>query len=264
MRVWEAFAVVARVARTRPEPWSPAELGVLLQAVEPLDGPTPPDGSVTVRDRAVEITALPDDGRCVGHGALVAAGRLAAGLEIAMRGLGWEPRREVADTADAAPLIRVTATRRRPAAPLALARHRMDRRLREGTVAGLGRPDLAQVVDVAHGASTARTRVVLANGPSRDGAPSWRTPGTPVPEAAAVSLPWRRDPVLAVCTRGDGIADQVAGGVAAHRAVVTAGLRGLCADVHSEPLATPGARAAWGRRLAPRDGRVQALVHLHD
>ncbi len=255
--------VVVRVTRTRPEPWSPAELAVLLQAVEPLSGPTPPDGSVAVRDRVVEITALHDDESSPAHGALVAAGRLAAGLEIAMRSLGWEPRREVADDPGVTPLITVRAARRRAAIPLALARHRIDRRLREGTVYGRGRPELAQVVDVAHGTSTTRAWAVLANGPSHDGAPSWRTPGTPVPEATDVALPWRRDPVLAVCTHGNEVADQVTGGVAAHRAVVTAALRGLRADVHTDPLRTAAARAAWGRRLDARGGHVQALVHLH-
>lgn len=255
--------VVARVTRTRSAPWSPAELAVLLQAVEPLEGPTPPDGAVSVRGRTVEITALPDGGSCPGHGALVAAGRLAAGLEIAMRSLGWEPRREIADDPAAVPLVTLTAARRRAAIPLALARHRIDRRLREGTVAGLGRPDLAQVVDVAHGTSTSRAWAVLANGPTHEGTPSWRVPGSPVPEAAGVALPWRRDPVLAVCTHGDEVADQVAAGLAAHRAVVTAGLRGLRADVHTDPLRTRAARAAWGRRLDPREGHVQALVHLH-
>lgn len=250
--------VTTRTARTGT--WTPAELGVLLQAVEPVAGPTPPAGSVTVLGRALEV--VPDAG-AAGHGALVACGRLVARLETAIRSLGWEPRREVADDATADPLVTVEAARRRPATPLALARHRVDRRLREGLPAGRDRPELSQVVDVVRGASTTRAWLLLANGPTHDGAPAWRSPGTPLPEAAGIDLPWRRDPVLAVCTHDDSEHDQVVAGIAAHRAVLTAGLRGLRADVHTEPLEDAADRTAWGRRLDPRAGHVQALVHLH-
>jgi hypothetical protein len=84
----------------------------------------------------------------------------------------------------------------------------------------------------------------------------------PVPEAAGIDLPWRRDPVLAVCTHDEAVRDQVVAGIATHRAVLTAGLRGLRADVHTRPLDAAADRAAWGRRLDPRAGHVQALVHL--
>lgn len=256
-----------RVARVGAGSWTPAELGVLLQAVEPVPGPVPPAGSVTVRGRAVDVIPLPDapegpDGP-PGHASLVAAGRLVACLEIAIRSLGWEPRRETADEATAEPLVSLVATRRRPAIPLALARHRIDRRLREGLPHASGRPELSQVVDVARGATTTRVWCVLANGPTHDGAPVWHYPGTPIPEAAAVDLPWVRDPVLAVCTHDDTARDQVAAGIAAHRAVVTGGLRGLRAEVLTESLDDAATRTAWGRRLDPRAGHVQALAHLH-
>jgi hypothetical protein len=244
--------------------WTPAELGVLLRAVEPVAGPASPAGSVTVRDRVVEVVPLVEgtDG-APWHSALVAAGRLVASLEIAIRSLGWDPRRETAEDVRGGPLVDLVATRRRPAIPLVLARHRIDRRLREGLPHSRGRPELSQVVDVARGASTTRAWCVLANGPTHDGAPVWCAPGIPIPEATAVDLPWTRDPVLAVCTHDDAVRDQVTAGVAAHRAVVTAGLRGLRADVHTDALDDALDRAAWGRRLDPRAGRVQALVHLH-
>jgi hypothetical protein len=254
--------VTTRAARAGGGTWTPAELGVLLQAVEPVVGPSPPAGSVTVRERALEVVPVADAaGRA--HGTLVACGRLVARLETAIRALGWEPRRVVADDASAEPLVTVEAARRRPAIPLALARHRVDRRLREGLPAGRDRPELAQVVDVVRGASTTRAWLLLANGPTHDGAPAWHGSGTPIPEAAAVDLPWRRDPVLAVCTHEDTVRDHVTAGIAAQRAVVTAGLRGLRADVHTAALDDADDRAAWGRRLDPRAGAVQALVHLH-
>lgn len=254
--------VTTRPARPGTGSWTPAELGVLLQAVEPVAGPASPAGSVTVRGRSVEVVPLADDGAPPGHAALIAVGRLVAGLEIAVRSLGWEPRRETAEDASATPLVTLVATRRRPAIPLALARHRVDRRLREGLARGTGRPELSQVVDVVRGASTSRAWCVLANGPTHDGAPVWHTPGTPLPEASAVDLPWSRDPVLAVCTHEDGARDHVAAGIAAHRGVVTAGLRSLRAEVHTAAFDDAATRAAWGKRLDPRAGRVQALVHL--
>ncbi|HEY2224089.1 hypothetical protein [Actinomycetospora sp.] len=256
--------VTTHPARTGATSWTPAELGVLLQAVEPVPDPAPPAGSVTVHDRVVDVVPLagaPDG--TPGHADLVAVGRLVAGLEIAVRSLGWEPERDTADDARADPLVRLTATRRRPAIPAALAMHRVDRRLREGRLVGTGSPDAAQVVDVARGGSTTRAWCVLANGPSQGGAPSWHSPGTPVPEAASIRLPWTRDPVLAVCTHDDEPADHVAAGIAAHRAVVTAGLRGLLAAVHTAGVAEPADRVAWGHRVDPGHGRVQALVHLH-
>jgi hypothetical protein len=256
--------VTTRGTRTGTGSWTPAELGVLLQAVEPVVGPASPAGSVTVRDRVVEVVPLADGADdAPGHSALVAAGRLVAGLEMAIRSLGWDPRRETAADVRAEPLVTLVATRRRPAIPLVLARHRIDRRLREGLPHRQGRPELSQVVDVARGASMTRAWCLLANGPTHDGAPVWCPPGAPIPEAAAVDLPWTRDPVLAVCTHEDTMRDQLTAGIAAHRAVVTAGLRGMRADVHSEPLDDAADRAAWGRRLDPRAGRVQALVHLH-
>jgi hypothetical protein len=253
--------VTTRGTRVGAGTWTPAELGVLLRAVEPVAGPASPAGAVTVRDRVVEVVPLhaPTDVP-PGHSALVAAGRLVAGLEIAIRSLGWDPRRDVAEDAHTVTLV---AARRRPAIPPVLARHRIDRRLREGLPHGRGRPEPSQVVDVARGASTTRAWCVLANGPTHDGAPVWHAPGTRIPEAEAVDLPWALDPVLAVCTPDDAPRDQVAAGIAAHRAVVAAGLRGLRADVHTEALDDAGDRAAWGRRLDPRAGRVQALVHLH-
>ncbi|NMO89457.1 hypothetical protein [Actinomycetospora sp. TBRC 11914] len=251
-----------RAARAGVGTWTPAELGVLLQAVEPVAGPSAPAGSVTVRGRAVEVVPC-SDGTGPRHGDLLACGRLVARLETAIRSVGWEPRREVAEDAAAEPLVTVEAVRRRPAIPLALARHRVDRRLREGFPAGRDRPELSQVVDVVRGASTTRSWLVLSNGPTQDGAPAWHGPGAPIPEAEGVDLPWRWDPVLAVCTHGDGARDHVAGGIASHRAVVTAGLRGLRADVHTAPLDGAADRAAWGRRLDPRAGCVQALVHLY-
>lgn len=254
--------LTTRSARTEAGSWTPAELGVLLQAVEPIPGPAPPAGSVRVRGRGVEVVPLCDEGRAPVHAALVAVGRLVASLEIAIRSLGWEPRRVIAEAATAQPLVTLVATRRQPAIPLALARHRIDRRLREGLTRGVGRPELSQVVDVAHGASTTRAWCVLANGPTHDGDPAWHTPGSPIPEAAAVDLPWIRDPVLAVCTHEDRACDQVAAGIAAHRAVVAAGLCRLRAEVHTTALDTAAPRAAWGKRLDPRAGRVQALVHL--
>ena len=110
--------VTSHATRTASESWTPAELGVLLQAVEPVTGPAPPAGSVAVHDRVVEVVPVADgDGGTTGHAALVAVGRLVAGLEIAVRSLGWEPRRETADDARSEPLVRLTATRRRPANP---------------------------------------------------------------------------------------------------------------------------------------------------
>ena len=255
--------VTTRATRARADSWTPAELGALLQAVEPVLGPTPPAGSVTVHDRSVDVIPLADGTGPPGHAALVAAGRLVAGLEIAIRSQGWEPRCGTADDAADEPLVTLVARRRRPAIPAALARHRIDRRLREGLPRGTGRPELSQVVDVARGASTTRAWCVLANGPTHDGAPAWHYPGTPIPEAAGIDLPWTRDPVLAVCTHGDTTPDQVAAGIAAHRAVVTAGLRGLRAEVHTDALDDTAQREAWGRRLDPRAGHVQALVHLY-
>jgi hypothetical protein len=250
--------------RVASESWTPAELGVLLQAMETVVGPAPPAGSVAVHDRVVEVLPVAAaSGGTAGHAAVLAVGRLVAGLEIAVRSLGWEPRRDTAADARAEPLVRLTATRRRPATPAALAMHRIDRRLREGPPGGAGRPDAAQVADVARGGSSTRAWCVLANGPSRAGAPSWHSPGTPVPEAEGIDLPWLRDPVLAVCTHDDQPRDQVAAGIAAHRAVVTAGMRGLRADVHTAALDRAVDRVAWGHRLDPRGVRVQALVHLY-
>jgi hypothetical protein len=211
---------------------------------------------VAVHDRAVDV--VPSDGAGGPHGSVVAAGRLAARLELAVRSLGWEPERVMSG-----PLVTVVAKRRRPVVPLVLARVRVDRRLREGLRPGHGRPELSQVVDVTRGASTTRAWCVLANGPSHDGAPGWRYPGTPIPEAAGIDLPWVRDPVLAVCTHDDGLRDHVSAGVASQQAVVTAGLRGLRADVHAAALEDPADRRAWGHRLDPRSGCVQALVHLY-
>lgn len=84
----------------------------------------------------------------------------------------------------------------------------------------------------------------------------------PAPPGGSVTVRGR-DPVLAMCTQDDTLRDQVAAGVAAHGAVVTAGLRGLRADVHADSLEGSEDRRAWGRRVDSRSGRVQALVHLH-
>lgn len=255
--------VTAPTTRAGAGSWTPAELGVLLQAVEPVPGPTPPAGAVTLGDRSVDVVPMAGPhGEHPRHASVVAAGRLVASLEGAIRSLGWEPRRDTIRDAVAGS-VTLAATRRRPAIPLVLARHRVDRRLREGLPCGTGRVELAQVVDVVRGASTTHVWCALANGPMHDGAPAWQTPGRPLPEAEGIDLPWTRDPVLAVLTYEDDMPDQVAAGVAAHRAVVTAGLRGLRAEVHTELLEDPEARVAWGRRLDSRGGRVHALVHLH-
>ena len=116
---------------------------------------------------------------------------------------------------------------------------------------------------MVRGASTTRAWCVPADGAAHDGAQVRSAPGLPILEVVAVDLPWDRDPVLAVCTPDDAVRDQVAAGVAAHRAVVTAGLHGLRADVHTGALDDAAERAAWGRRLDPRAGRAQALIHLH-
>lgn len=232
--------------RTSPaiDRWSPAEIAVLLGALEPLGGPTAPACAVSVHDRRVELTLDPAAGMATHH-TLVQVGRLTGAVENALGSLGWACRTAIAPLAEARPLVAVTVTRRRPATPMDLARRGVDRRAGDGALPGCAAAaDQAQVVDVAHAAGSRGAWLHLLNGPTRDGAPAWRTPGTVPSHPLGLDLPWRCDPVLAVCTHTDGIREAVVAGIVLERATVEAALRGLRADAHVDTFDDDAVRVA--------------------
>ena len=75
----------------------------------------------------------------------------------------------------------------------------------------------------------------------RNGAPAWRSPAAPPADTLTLDLPWRRDPVLAVCTHADGVREAVIAG-----SVVETGDRG--------GGAARAARRGPHRRLRRRGG----------
>lgn len=233
-----------RTPSTSADRWTPAEIAVLLQALEPLGGPTVPSCAVSVHDRRVEFS-LQTAAAPATHHDLVHAGRLVGAVENALRSLGWAPRTVVSTAADARPLVAISGTSRRPAAPRDLARRRVDRRAGDGVSPRYAaRADQARVVDVAHAAGSRGAWLHLLNGPTRDGAPAWRTPGSVPADTLGLELPWRRDPVLAVCTHTDGVQAAVVAGIAVERATVEAALQGLRADVYVDAFDDPRVRAA--------------------
>jgi hypothetical protein len=175
----------------------------------------------------------------------VHVGRLVGSVENALRSLGWAPRTVIAAIAAARPLVTIAGTRRRPATPMDLARRRVDRRAGEGASPRYVAPaDQARVVDIAHAAGSRGAWLHLLNGPTRDGAPAWRTPGSVPANTLTLDLPWRRDPVLAVCTHVDGVREAVVAGIVIERVTVEAALRGLRADAHIDPFDDVAVRAA--------------------
>jgi hypothetical protein len=224
--------------------WSPAEITALLQALEPLGGPAVPACSVSVHDRRIDLAPDPSAGT-PRHRALVQAGRLVGAVENTLRALGWAPRTVIAATPDARPLAVVTGTGRRPATPTDLARRRIDRCRGNGAPPRYAAPaDQARVVDVAHAAGSRGAWLHLLNGPTRDGKPAWHGPGSVPADTLTLDLPWRRDPVLAVCTRTDSVREAVVAGIVLESATVEAALRGLRADVYVEAFDGEAVRRA--------------------
>ncbi|PVZ06263.1 hypothetical protein [Actinomycetospora cinnamomea] len=252
-----------RTSSTATERWTPTEVAALLAALEPLAEPRAPGCAVSVHDRRVEF-ALDPSAEPAPHRSLVHAGRLVGAVENALRSFGWAPRTVVATHADARPLATISATRRRPATPMDLARRRLDRGPGGGASPRYAAPaDLARVVDVAHAAASRGAWLHLLNGPTRDGAPAWRTPA-PVPaETLTLDLPWRRDPVLAVCTHTDGVRESVVAGIVVERATVEAALRGLRVEVHTDAFDDPAIRAAALAAAEHETGVGHAALHLH-
>jgi hypothetical protein len=252
-----------RTPSTPADRWSPTEIAALLQALEPLGGPEAPACAVSVHDRRVEFALDPTAGP-VSHRSLLHVGRLVGAVENALRSFGWAPRTVVAPAADARPLATISATRRRPATPMDLARRRVDRRSTDGASPRYAAPaDQARVVDVAHAAASRGAWLHLLNGPTRDGAPAWRSPAPLPPDTLTLDLPWRRDPVLAVCTHVDGVRETVVAGIVVERAMVEAALRGLRADVHTDAFDDAAVRAAALAAAEHETGVGHAAIHLH-
>jgi hypothetical protein len=250
-------------ASTAAQRWSPVEVAALLQALEPLADPGAAACAVSVHDRRVELALDPSTAPAP-HRALVHAGRLVGAVENALRSAGWASRTVIATSADARPLAAVSATRRRPATPMDLARRRIERGPGGGAAPRYAAPaDQSRVVDVAHAAASRGGWLHLLNGPTRDGAPAWRSPARPPVDTLTLDLPWRRDPVLAVCTHTDGVREAVVAGIVAERAIVEAALRGLRADVHVEAFDDAEIRAAALAAAEHETGVGHAAVRLH-
>src|SRR5690349_1711911 len=115
-----------RTRTTSADRWTPAEIATLLQALEPLVDPRSPGCVVSVHDRRVEL-ALDRAAGPPAHHLLVHTGRLAGAVENALRSLGWSPRTDIATSTGERPPVTITATRRRPASPVDLARRRVAR-----------------------------------------------------------------------------------------------------------------------------------------
>jgi hypothetical protein len=197
-----------------------------------------------VHDRRVDL-ALDPSAVPAPHRALVHAGRLVGAVENALRSFGGAPRTVVATDDDARPLVSIAGTRRRPATPMDLARRRVERRAGDGAAPRYtAAADQARVVDVAHAAGSRGAWLHLLNGPTRDGAPAWRTPGSAPEDSLGLDLPWRRDPVLAVCTHTEGVREAVVAGIVVERATIEAALRGLRADVVVAPFDEAAVRGA--------------------
>ncbi|MHC1557803.1 hypothetical protein ACR9E3_02545 [Actinomycetospora sp. C-140] len=248
---------------TPAQRWTPSEIAALLHALEPLGGPAAPACAVSVHDRRVEL-ALDPTADPATHRALVHAGRLVGAVENALRSLGWAPRTVISASADSRPLVTISGTRRRPATPMDLARRRVDRRAGDGASPRYAAPaDLARVVDVAHAAGSRGAWLHLLNGPTRDGSPAWRTPGSVPADTLGLEVPWRRQPVLAVCTHTEGVRETVLAGVVIERATVEAALRGLQCDVHVETFDDPAVRAATLVHAEREHGVGHGAVCLH-
>lgn len=233
-----------RAPSTAAGRWSPAEISALLQALEPLGGPAAPACSVSVHDRRIDLALDPSAG-IPRHHALVQVGRLAGAVENTLRALGWAPRTVIAAALDARPLAVVAGTRRRPAAPMDLARRRVIRCRGTGASPRYAAPaDQARVVDVAHAAGSRGAWLHLLNGPTRDGNPAWHSPGSVPADTLTLDLPWRRDPVVAVCTHTDGVREAVVAGIVVESATVEAALRGLHADVYVDAFDDESVRGA--------------------
>jgi len=251
-----------RTPSTPAERWSPIEIAALLQALEPLGGPGAPACAVSVHDRRVDVALDPSD--AVTHRSLLHIGRLVGAVENALRSSGWAPRTVVAPSADVRPLATISASRRRPATPMDLARRRVDRRCADGPSPRYAAPaDQARVVDVAHASASRGAWLHLLNGPTRDGAPAWRSPAPPPADTLTLDLPWRRDPVLAVCTHTDGVRDAVVAGIVVERAIVEAALRGLRVDVHTDAFDDAAVRAAALAAAELDTGVGHAAIRLH-
>ncbi len=252
-----------RIPSTAAERWSPTEIAALLQALEPLGGPGAPACAVSVHDRRVEV-ALDASAGPATHRSLLHVGRLVGAVENALRSAGWAPRTVVAPSADARPLATISATRRRPATPMDLARRRVDRRSAEGASPRYTAPaDQARVVDVAHASASRGAWLHLLNGRTRGGAPAWRRPAPLPADTLTLDLPWRRDPVLAVCTHTDGVREAVVAGIVVERAIVEAALRGLRADVHTDAFDDAAIRAAALAAAEHDTGVGHAAIRLH-
>lgn len=250
-----------RTPSTPGQRWTPTETAGLLQALEPLGGPEVPACAVSVHDRCVELAL--DPAGPVTHRALVHVGRLVGAIENAVRALGWTPRTVIAETGTARPLATVSATRRRPATPMDLARRRAAGGPDVPARRYAGSADMARVVDVARGAGRRGAWLHLLNGPTRDGVPAWHTPGSVPADTLGLDLPWRRHPVLVVCTREDGVRAAVLAGVVAERTTVEAALQGLHAEVLTEVFDDDAVRAAALREAGPEHGVGHAAVRLH-
>ncbi|MFC5139880.1 hypothetical protein ACFPK1_16690 [Actinomycetospora rhizophila] len=252
-----------RTPTTPADRWTPTEIATLLASLEPLADPETPGCAVSVRDRRVELTLDPPSDPPAHH-ALVRAGRLVGAVENALRSLGWAPRTVIAATAGERPLAAITATRRRPASPMDLARRRVARGPGDGaTPRYAGTADMATVVDVVHGAATRGAWLHLLNGPTRQGLPAWHTPGEVPADTLGLDISWRRHPVLAVCTHADGVRDAVIAGIVAERATVEAALHGLRAEVHTAVFDDGAVRDAALRAAEPEHGVGHAAIRLH-
>ena len=233
-----------RPPSTSADRWSPAEITALLQALEPLGGPAAPACSVSVHDRRIDLALEPSAG-APRHRALVQVGRLVGAIENTLHALGWAARTVIAGTSDARPLAVVVGTGRRPATPMDLARRRIDRCRGTGASPRYAAPaDQARVVDVAHAAGSRGAWLHLLNGPTLDGKPAWHGPGSVPADTLTLDLPWRRDPVLAVCTHTDSVREAVVAGIVVESATVEAALRGLHADVSVDAFDDESIRGA--------------------
>ncbi|MDD7939525.1 hypothetical protein PHK61_13965 [Actinomycetospora lutea] len=242
--------------------WTPTEIATLLQALEPLADPGTPGCTVSVRDRRFEVSLEPAAGPPAHH-ALLHAGRLTGAVENALRSLGWAPRAVIAATAGEGPLVSITATRRRPASPTDLARRRVARGAGEAARPQYtGTADMATVVDVVHAAGSRGGWLHLLNGPTRNGIPAWHTPGEIPVDTLGLDVPWRRHPVLAVCTHEDGTRESVVAGIVVERATVEAALHGLRAEVHAAAFDDRSVRAAALRAAEHEHGVGHAAIRL--
>jgi len=81
-------------------------------------------------------------------------------------------------------------------------------------------------------------------------------------DTLTLDLPWRRDPVLAVCTRADSVREAVVAGIVVESGTVEAAVRGLHADVYVDAFDDEAVRRAVRLADAHETGVGHAVLRL--